>query len=177
MNNKYFNYLCNQIADDRKYDHLLGAMDSVKFRQIVANDDNRAEDGKKLREDFIDRNPDIDEIDIELLMEGECSVLEMMIALSNRLEFETAQSKWEKTPKEWFWILVDNLGLSEFDNYLYVKGDVRNRVREILYGLVRREYGSDGNGGLFPLKNPKHDQRKIEIWYQMTEYIMENYPM
>lgn len=177
MKNKYFNYLCDLITDDRTYDHLLGAMDSVKFRQLIANDDNRAEDGKKLREDFIDLNPDMDEQDIELLMEGECSVLEMMIALSKRLEFETAQSKWEKTPKEWFWILIDNLGLLNVDNHEYMKLECRNWVRDVLFCFVRREYDNDGFGGLFPLKYPKHDQTKIEIWYQMSEYIMENYPI
>ena len=43
--------------------------------------------------------------------------------------------------------------------------------------MLAREYSDNGHGGLFPLKNPKKDQRKVEIWYQMTEYINENYPI
>ena len=53
------------------------------------------------------------------LPDGPCTVLEMLIALSYRLEFETAQSKWEKTVSEWFWILIDNLGLIKCHNDEY----------------------------------------------------------
>ena len=33
----------------------------------------------------------------------------------------------------------------------------------------------DGFGGLFPLKHAKKDQRKVEIWYQLQNWLMENY--
>jgi hypothetical protein len=32
-----------------------------------------------------------------------------------------------------------------------------------------------GLGGMFPLEDPREDQRAIEIWYQMMAYINENY--
>ena len=33
----------------------------------------------------------------------------------------------------------------------------------------------NGTGGLFPLKRPRVNQRRVEVWYQMSEYLMENY--
>jgi len=102
----------------------------------------------------------------------------MLIGLAYRLEFETAQSKWEKTVSEWFWILIDNLGLICCDNDAYfTNSKVGSDVPETIGRMLSREYEADGEGGLFPLKNPKKDQRRIEIWYQMTSYILENYPI
>jgi hypothetical protein len=40
--------------------------------------------------------------------------------------------------------------------------------------LNRRLYTTSGYGGLFPLEEPKEDQRKVEIWYQMMAYLGEN---
>jgi hypothetical protein len=33
----------------------------------------------------------------------------------------------------------------------------------------------NGTGGLFPLKMPKVNQRRVEIWYQMSAFIEENF--
>ena len=41
--------------------------------------------------------------------------------------------------------------------------------------LLGRDYFRDGFGGLFPLKHAKKDQRKVEIWYQLQNWLMENY--
>ena len=40
---------------------------------------------------------------------------------------------------------------------------------------VERRYKRSGEGGLFPLKNAAKDQRKVEIWYQLSSYLLENY--
>ena len=178
MDRNYFCWLCKHVgADKRKYHHVMNTLDHVKFRAFVPNDDNREEDGLQLRRQYLDELGDNDWAYADTIMEPECSVLEMMIALCYRLEFETAQSRWEKTPEEWFWILIDNLGLSDATDGPCNTLAVRNRVRSTILGLVNRTYEANGEGGLFPLKYPKHDQKTIEIWYQMTEYIMENYPI
>jgi hypothetical protein len=48
-------------------------------------------------------------------------------------------------------------------------------VNQILTNLVERTYQKNGKGGLFPLKQPAKDQRRVEIWYQMAAYLNENY--
>jgi hypothetical protein len=172
VKNRYFDFLCNIVDEDGScgYDKLLGELHGIEFYSLIPNDDNRGEDGKQLRQRFIDEEGQHALSQSHL---DECTVLEMLIGLSYRLEFETMSSRWEKTPKEWFWILIDNLGLNT-----YVDGSfIPNEVLSILKTFLDRGYKNSGDGGLFPLHKPKKDQRRVEIWYQMSAYVLENYPI
>lgn len=163
----YFEWLCDIILGD-VYENwkrpLLYQLAEMDFYSLIPNDDNRCTDGTDLREQFID-----DWGGQQALPVGQCSVLEMLIALSFRLEFETSQSKWEKTPQEWFWILIDNLGLTGVESHSIIIENVTL--------FLERGYKSNGEGGLFPLKNARIDQKKVEIWYQMSAFMLENYPI
>ena len=173
MKNGYFNYLCRLVGGGNKYSKLLGKLYATEFYSLIPNDDNRGADGKQLRNNYINEEGPQALLLFDL---NECTVFEMLIGLSFRLEFESMSSLWEKTPKEWFWILLDNLGLRDYDDVVYEQPGVENQVNEILEIFLDRQYKRDGNGGLFPLKTPRKDQRRIEIWYQMSAYILENYP-
>lgn len=149
----------------RSYWLLAVALYRKEFLWYIPNDDNRMEDGKELREDFLDamglgR-------DQAWLDEG-CSMLEMLIALSRRCAFEA-----DEEPFEWFWVLVDNLNLRPFVDEEFTD-DFNVDVDIILDRVIKRTYEPDGRGGLFPLRNPEHDQREVEIWYQMASYLLEN---
>jgi hypothetical protein len=146
----------------------------MEFYSLIPNDDNRGEDGKQLRLEFIE---EVGPTWAPSLPQGPCTVLEMMIGLSRRLEFETMSSRWERSPAEWFWVLIDNLGLEWCDNFAYKSVTKVSQTREKVSQMLERHYDFDGNGGLFPLNNPKKDQRRVEIWYQMSAYVLENYPM
>jgi len=173
--NRYFDYLCFLIGRSQEYSILLEKLHDIEFYSLIPNDYNRGADGQYLRSIFLD---EVGHTWSTSLPEMECSLLEMLIGLANRLEFETAQSKWEKSPNEWFWILIDNLDLSGCTNDAYIKSEcVCKKIDEICDRLLSRGYEYDGNGGLFPLKDPKKDQRRVEIWYQMSAYVMENYPI
>lgn len=179
MTNKYFNFLCRIVGKADRYSILLGELSRLTFYPLIPNDDNRCEDGKQLRDRFCDEEGG--QHALSLCPDGPCTVLEMLIGLSFRLEFETANSCWEKTPSDWFWILIDNLGLSKARHDPDRGGilrhaeieDIRNRIEIFL----ERRYDDNGYGGLFPLARPKQDQREVEIWYQMSAYILENYPI
>ena len=141
----------------REYMDIFRIMYTKEFVWLIANDDNRAEDGKSLRYEFLETN-DI-QADADWLDLG-CSFLEMLIALSRRLAFETG------TPyKEWFWHIVRGLGITEVPV---------SDVEEILDGVIWRTYSPDGTGGLFPLRHPDQDQTHVELWYQMSAYLLEN---
>jgi hypothetical protein len=123
------------------------------------------EDGKELREDFLA------EMAIERdqnWMEEGCSMLEMLVALSRRCALET-----DEEPFEWFWILVDNLGLRPYVDEEF-SDDYNVDVDIILDRMINRTYKADGRGGLFPLRHAEHDQTKIEIWYQLASYLNES---
>jgi hypothetical protein len=176
VKSKYFRFLCGLVKRDRfpNKNGLLKELHEIKFYSLVPNDDNRAEDGKQLREIFCEREG-LQPLSLSQL--GDCSVLEMLIGLAYRLEDESLDCRWEKSAADWFWILIDNLSMSRYtDSELlqpYNKDDVRTKIGIML----NRTYRSDGEGGLFPLRYPKHNQREVEIWYQMSAYILENYPI
>jgi hypothetical protein len=97
-----------------------------------------------------------------------CSLLEVLVALSRRAEFES-----EKDAYTWFWQMMQNVGLRDFTDAVYDDW-VREEVLETMARVIDREYGNDGAGGLFPLQNPDQDQREVELWYQMSSYLIEN---
>ena len=139
-------------------------------------DKNRAKDGLGLRVDFcnlsgLNVNPgheDRDANDILGHLDGTCSVLEMMIALSRRCDQELMYDfdKGDRT-YVWFWEMIDNLGLSgmsdgKFDPAKYDK---------IIDRFLNRTYDFDGQGGLFWIPGVKEDLRNVEIWYQLNWYL------
>ncbi len=136
-----------------------------EFVWIIPNDDNRLEDGRDLRHEFLD-DREIDNPDPVWMGLG-CSMLEMLIALSRGFSFVA-----DGAPRTWFWHMLENLDLAQFNDKEYHEIHQRG-IDEALDQVIWRTYYPDGFGGLFPLKHPKLDQRNVEIWYQLNAYIME----
>lgn len=178
ITNRYFKYLCGLVGKQKEYGHLLDILEKTVFTFKVPNDDNRAADGEQLRYDFLDR---VGPTGSSLLPDGPCCVLEMLIGVANRLVFELDNGPYKKDVSGWFWVLIDNLGLTSCtdDKYLYYDSmmETQDQVVKTLDVLLNRTYKRTGEGGLFPLKNTRKDQRKVEIWYQMSEWVIENYPI
>lgn len=167
----YFTWLYRQVANpdvkdkSLSYWKLLKELYTKEFVWIVPHDDNRLEDGKELRIEFI-REENLQDVDIEWVGLG-CSVLELMVGLSRRLSFEAGGE-----PHYWFWHLMENLGIHRYSD------DWRPRlpkqhINKILDRVIFRTYKPNGDGGLFPLKHPEKDQRKVELWYQLSAYVLE----
>lgn len=72
-------------------------------------------------------------------------------------------------PEKWFWIMMENMGLTRYDDEHFDVDDV-NRIVDI---WLERRFGSDGMGSPFPLQHPFEDQRQIELWQQMQNYVNE----
>lgn len=168
----YLEWLYSQVgsvkrrSSEKSYWFLLRQLHSKEFVWIVPNDDNRVEDGRDLRYEFIDAC-EIEAVD-DAWMELGCSTLEMMIGLSRRLSFED-----DRKPSSWFWRLIENLDLEEWTDHNAIP-ERKDAVNDILDEMVWRTYESDGRGGLFPLEHPSEDQREVEIWYQLSAYLLEN---
>lgn len=160
----YFNWLCAKVISrtNPNYTELLRILHSTEFVWVVLSDRNRAEDGIEQREFFLQEtqlNSNISWFD------EPCSVLEMLVALSIRAAFQTSEPR-----KQWFWELLTNLKLNEYRRVQY---EDEITIMYILERFVWRSYDRDGYGGLFPLRSPNDDQRKVEIWYQFSSYITE----
>lgn len=171
----YFNWLCGLVEigggrSDHNHRKLAEILHTKRFFWFVPNDDNREEDGRDLRKTFLERRPDI----YDLNLKEDCTVLEMLIALSIRMEWILSDGSRDQMPKR-FWEMIDNLELSNFLSDDCVIEENIDEIEDIINLFLERKYTETGSGGLFPLKRPKHDQRKIEIWYQMAEYLAENF--
>jgi hypothetical protein len=67
--------------------------------------------------------------------------------------------------------MVENLNLKQFTDREPLPVSV---VDETLQRVIFRTYTSSGFGGLFPLKHAPDDQRRVELWYQMCSYLLED---
>lgn len=173
----YFHWLCELVHIDQEYDSywlLAKELHRKEFYSLVPHDENRASDGLELREEYMREINYPRYIDIP----GECSVFEMLIGLARRMDFETGdpydfENSIDRTAY-WFWEMIDNLGLMPFDDDSYVDYDGIRIVEDIIDRFLNREYDADGNGGLFPMRVVNEDQREVEIWYQMNQYLNEH---
>ena len=172
----YFDWLYNIIDDsDYRYEDLINHIHNYQFNEetatLIDRDRNRIEDAKQLREDFITEQLSREDKDlVDIFRNQSCSLLEVLIALADRMEDVMKIGRFPI----WFWEMLSNLGLEEFDNEHFNRRSLK-KVDEIINRWYDHGYDYDGVGGLFPLKDPPKDQRKEEIWYQMSAYLVENY--
>ena len=169
LDERFFKWLYNQVAvledtrSSRTYVELLRQLYTKEFIWLIPNDDNRAVDGADLRLEFIHEQR-LMNVDPEWLQLG-CSMLELLIALSRRLTFEG-----DGEPATWFWQLISNLGLGQCNDECLISDE---DINDILDEVIWRTYKRDGNGGLFPLRRAEEDQREVELWYQLSSYLLE----
>lgn len=177
IDDRYFEWLYSRIGavrnrnPARSYWELARKLYSKEFVWLIPNDDNRVEDGKELRREFLDELG-TDGVDPEWVDLG-CSLLEVMYALARRASDEHDIM----TPGDWFWLMMENVGLKNYTDARIRRHTDEEQIDEILDAIVYRTYSYDGSGGLFPLREPRTDQRKVELWYQLAAYILEEYPL
>ena len=174
---EYFEWLYNLVQGQRyskevSYCELLRYLHSIKFRYTIAKDRNRAEDGRDLRYRFAITNYR-GAVDTDLVLdvlEGPCSVLEMLVALSLRCE-ETIMDDPHigNRTAQWFWGMISNLGLSSMQDCRFDAG----YVDHVINVFLDRKYEPNGRGGLFTVRHCHRDLRRVEIWNQLNYYLDE----
>ena len=181
----YFHWLYSHIGSTKSLNYTTSYTILAEFlhRQVftwyIPHDDNRADDGIFLRTRFLDEYPyKVSDRDVARFEMDACSVLEMMIALAERILFVVDSDDGEYGCGAWFWELANNIGLSEFTDEYFIQGGDQAIVEERIRVVMDRKYDSTGAGGLFPLQTePSVDMRDIELWYQMNLYLAERYTM
>lgn len=163
----YGEWLVNRIGFNRpNYILLMAKLHNTPFSFLVDRDDNRASDGESLRDDFGN------ELGFRSVsFDKGCSVLEMLVALSIRMDWEYIGDPRDEHPEKIFWEMLCNLGLDKYPDGRFDE----TKIDIILRKWLDRDFNKNGYGSIFPLRNPKRDQTKIEIWLQMNEYLSENY--
>lgn len=177
----YFEWLLRNIEPSglkEEYVYVCSLLHNCLFLRRVGRDENRAADGVYLRKQFFEYEADPTAFDADVVEEfgmAECTWLEMLVALSARLEYMYGGSVLGR-----FLELTSNMGLDP----LYKPMRYRSRrMEEFDQGFVNvatsridnNLFDRWGRGGLFPLTRGSHqtDQREVEIWVQHNAYIRE----
>lgn len=185
----YFNWLVNQMYMDswygRSYYVLAKILHNIEFYWTIDLDENRAKDGIRLRHVWFDAiNNEADALGISRplfpldSLSGSCSILEMLVALANRIECDIMQDDniGNRAPV-WFWRILANIGIAEYDDTKLGLAQ-SNVVSHEVMNMMDRKYDEKGRGGsLFPLTECYgRDMRETDIWWQAQLWLSENYP-
>lgn len=170
----YYHWLLDKVgATNTPYINYLLLLQTLHKRDyiwVVPGDANRVQDAYSLRSEFCLLNgvwPPVDENgDIPA-----ASVLEVLTALSYRCENDIMGEPGIEHPARWFWIIIKNLNLMQCTDDHFDTSYV-NQQLDI---WLEHRYKRNGQGGPFPLRKPDGDQRKKELWQQMSEFLNENY--
>ncbi len=148
----------------RNYISLMNLLLSTTYEYAFEMDGNRAKAGENLRSIFALEAG----LYLEDTFDGPCTVLEMLIALSDNLAFDTNDST-----EKWFWEILSNLGIANQDDEHFDE----NYIYRVLVRWMNHQYEENGNGSLFPLNHPINDCRNMEVWDQKNAYLVEKYPV
>ena len=169
----YFSWLTS-IVNDKYYlkgrdpSKLLRYLYSVDYFYTNNMDSSREEDGLGLRHNFACERG-ISFLACDDFMEGKnCSVLEMLIALSIRAAEKVFNDPKDPEPLtgRFFWDMIRTIGLdSMIQNF-----DAKETDEKVMR-FMQRNYNHDGIGGLFYIPNCSFDMRNENIWFQLTWYL------
>ena len=170
----HFRWLMSRFGEPSEgLQRLCLMLDENVFQRRVGNDINRAIDGQNLRNEFLDDYDaaDIDPRNTNDFLSKACTWLEMLIALSESLDY-----LYEQGVQEHFIEILGNLDLTKIifrtaSRYDVIdQGIVDDATNRVDYNL----FDENGYGGLFPLTKHDHpDQREVEIWDQQGAYFRE----
>ena len=163
---EYFEWLKQLVSypnTNVSFDNLFKTLHNRIFIYTIPMDENRYMDGLQLRYRFFLRTG-INVMDNR----RPCSMLEMMAALSWRIEEDIMDNPviGNRTP-QWFWHMIAVMGL----NGQYDGNFNEDVVNAAIDRVISRKYAYNGDGGLFKVNNPLRDMRTVEIWCQMLWYI------
>lgn len=168
---RYLTWLYGQVANVRvkrkaqRHKLLLQQLHEIEFVPLVPFDENRCADGIDLRYEFLAECED--EQGDPTWTGSPCSFLEVLVVLSRILAFEM-----DEDAGVWFWHLIEVMELEHFTDNNY-DDRAEETIARTAERVIHREYKSNGEGGLFPLRKPPSDQRKVELWYQLNAYLLE----
>lgn len=176
FNKLYFDYLTNLIDSDGKIFEYTGLLEYLYNCQFVwlSNiplDENRAIDGIQLRTSYAKLlSPQDVNMFSEVVFNKPCSMLEMLIALADRLTYIV--SSLDRS--NYFWLFIDNLGLNIYNDSSYNPMAVNSIVQAFIYG--KKVNPADANPPLlFPCREVYNNLDKdlyMQANYYLSSYLL-----
>lgn len=178
---RYLKWLCGLVGLHNRrglsYWMLARELYSIPYKAMIGSDHDREYDGRNLRYIFSHECCPGRPEQILLLLEGPCSVLEMLVAFSMRID-DWLNGGDEHERRRWFFQMLYNLKIDWYDDGACSSMDGRAFADDVESRLdiwMTRRHRWNGEGGLFPLRTADRDQRQVDIWYQLQAYLKENY--
>ena len=196
----YFLWLCSQVGLDgihgqhykyitppyesETYFNVARKLHAAPYKVLTTLDENSLSDVKMMRYWYANGHSNFK--DYSGIARTGATLLEVLIALVQRFDTDVMVSPTnEDRSAQWFWLIMRNTSMDIFnDSYFQPtqNGDGRMEYDTtadrlcsgIIENINQRTYEFSGEGGCFPLKNPKCDQRKVDLWHQMHAFFEEN---
>lgn len=170
----YFKWLVAKLDDGTRnlsrFQLLLQNLYLTRFYAVNPSDRNRAVDGTILRRKF-EEETGYEGSEASSHLDGDCSVLEMMIALAERIEHDYLKDfKKGSQVGTWFFVMLESLGLDKMDNKSFRDDD----FEETMVRFLTKE-GNVKKGKppvpLFPNDRPGLHMETLPIWDQMIDWV------
>lgn len=179
----YLVWLINLINADnykgKSYIKLCSLLNKIPFEPVMKLDKNRSSDVQSLlRETYIQSQSDWYRLSNDEIMElpaWPVSFLELIISLAMRIDLDFMREiNGIDNTRIYFWVLVRNLGFLSFDDDNWNEDSIISVVNRLNI-VQERKYDFNGNGGLFPLENAEMDQRNVQIWNQLCQFVSQKF--
>lgn len=164
----YFMWLSSLVSGGEHL-ILLKSLFDTEFYSLVDRDYNLETKAQGLRFEFFDGGI------IPEILSGPASVLEVLIVLAEEMDYILWNPDVGNRSTEWFWEMIKNLGLEDLSDDVYFERQGTERVFTAVHKFLDRRYTRTGKGNIFFTTDKRKDFRSMEIWYQMNEYVKENF--
>ena len=169
MSDGYFAWLTSRISPYATgYILLANVLHHIEYYSLMMLDENRAKDAIRMREEYISEFGGSAD-------DSPPSVLEVMVAMAIRINDEIMYDNREPNRTGvWFKDMLDNLGLSAFDDISWTI-DSDNYARAIVTRWLDRRYARNGRGSPWPLRRTVENLKNVQFWDMVQWYWAENY--
>lgn len=142
------------------YRDLCGKFNEIPFHSDIRDDDNRIDDAIYFREEMLDEHVD-----------EPPSVLLVLVALLDRMSLMLDE---EYSIKDLLEECISNADLGWYsDDHTEKLPTWVNRVNDKVERILDRDIDSNGKRGWFPTQEYFGNQKKMSLWKQMNNYVMD----
>lgn len=142
------------------YRDLCGKLNEIPFHSDIRDDNNRIDDAIYFREETLDEHVD-----------EPPSVLLVLVALLDRMSLMLDN---EYSVKDLLEECISNADLGWYsDEHTEKLPTWVNRVEDEVERILDRDINANGKRGWFPTQEYFGNQKKMSLWKQMNNYIMD----
>ena len=142
------------------YRDLCEKLNEIPFHSDIQDDNNRVDDAIYFREETLDEH--VDELP---------SVLLVLVALLDRMSLILDN---EYSIKDLLEECISNADLGWYsDDHTEKLPTWTNRVDDEVERILDRDIDSNGERGWFPTQEYFGNQKKMSLWKQMNNYVMD----